>query len=285
MNTAKPAAAPAGGKATPGEAGRRPLRILLVDDMKPVLTAVALSSDATTLAFVGADGPNPTHLFIRRLDQLQATMLPSTEGASAPFFSPDGQWVAFFGGGKLKKVAVSGGAAVTLCDAPNGRGGSWADDGSIVFQPESTPGNSLMRVSAAGGTPSPLIHLADGEAMQRWPQMLPGSKAVLYTSLGTGGSVFEAGQIVVPDDSIHKHESENPGPRKIQKRAAEDTYSKRGQDWPNSGGISEQPAESAFTRLLRGAQKVASLRQVSILAVRALHGHRPSSRARVISRT
>ena len=56
----------------------------------------------------------------------------------------------------MKKVAVSGGAAVTLCDAPSGRGGSWADDGSIVFQPESTPGNSLMRVSAAGGTPSPL---------------------------------------------------------------------------------------------------------------------------------
>jgi Tol biopolymer transport system component len=163
----------------------------------PIFTAVALSSDGTTLAFVGADGPSPTHLFIRRLDQLQATMLSSTEGASSPFFSPDGQWVAFFGGGKLKKVAVSGGAAVTLCDAPNGRGGSWADDGSIVFQPESTPGNSLMRVSAAGGTPSPLIHLADGEAMQRWPQMLPGSKAVLYTSLGTGGSVFEAGQIVV----------------------------------------------------------------------------------------
>jgi Tol biopolymer transport system component len=163
----------------------------------PIFSAVALSSDGTMLAFVGADGPNPSHLFIRRLDQLQATMLPSTEGASAPFFSPDGQWVAFFGGGKLKKVAVSGGAAVTLCDASNGRGGSWADDGSIVFQPESTPGNSLMRVSAAGGTPAPLLHLADGEAMQRWPQMLPGSKAVLYTSLGIGGNVFEAGQIVV----------------------------------------------------------------------------------------
>ena len=121
-------------------------------------------------------------------------MLPSTDGAAAPFFSPDGQWVAFFGGGKLKKVAVSGGAAVTLCDATNGRGGSWADDGSIVFQPESTPGTPLMRVSAAGGAPSPLIRLADGEAMQRWPQMLPGSKAVLFTSLGTGGSVFDAGR-------------------------------------------------------------------------------------------
>jgi serine/threonine-protein kinase len=163
----------------------------------PALTAVALSPDGTMLAFVGGDGSNPAHIFIRRLEQLQATMLPSTEGAAAPFFSPDGQWIAFFSGGKLKKVAVSGGAAVTLCDATSGRGGTWADDGSIVFQPESTPGTSLMRVSAAGGAPSPLIRLADGEAMQRWPQMLPGSKAVLFTSLGSGSSVFDAAQIVV----------------------------------------------------------------------------------------
>ena len=102
------------------------------------ITAVALSPDGAMLAFVGGDGSNPTHIFVRRLDQLQATMLPNTDGAAAPFFSPDGQWVAFFSGGKLKKVAVSGGAAVTLCDATSGRGGSWADDGSIVFQPEST---------------------------------------------------------------------------------------------------------------------------------------------------
>jgi serine/threonine-protein kinase len=163
----------------------------------PAFTAVALSPDGSMIAFAGADATNPSHVFIRRLDQLQATMLPSTEGAVAPFFSPDAQWLAFFSGGKLKKVAVSGGAAVTLCDAPSARGGSWADDGSIVFQPESTPGTPLMRVSAAGGAASPLMHLADGEAMQRWPQMLPGSKAVLFTSLGTGGSVFDAGQIVV----------------------------------------------------------------------------------------
>src|SRR5262249_11374653 len=113
------------------------------------------------------------------------------------FFSPDGQWIAFFGGGKLKKVAVAGGAAVTLCDANAGRGGWWADDGTIVFQPDSTPTAPMMRVSAAGGTPAPFLKLGEGEAMQRWPQMLPGSKAVLYTSLGTGNTVFDAGQIVV----------------------------------------------------------------------------------------
>jgi Tol biopolymer transport system component len=65
-----------------------------------------------------------TRLFIRKLDQLQASPLAGTEGAASPFFSPDGNWVAFFADGKLKKSSVTGGAAVTLCDAAGGRGGT-----------------------------------------------------------------------------------------------------------------------------------------------------------------
>jgi serine/threonine protein kinase/Tol biopolymer transport system component len=168
-----------------------------ISSLVPALTAVAISPDGSTAAFIAAEGANATHIFLRRLDQLQATMLSGTDGATFPFFSPDGQWVGFFSAGKLKKVAVSGGAAVTLCDATSGRGGWWADDGSILFQPESTPGTAMMRVPAAGGAPTPLLKLADGEGMQRWPQMLPGSRAVLYTSLGTGTTVFDSGQIVV----------------------------------------------------------------------------------------
>ncbi len=74
-------------------------------------------------------------LFVRRLDQLQAVALAGTEDASYPFFSPDGQWIAFFAGGKLKKVSVTGGAPLKLCDAPIGRGGTWTDDDTIVFTP------------------------------------------------------------------------------------------------------------------------------------------------------
>ena len=59
--------------------------------------------------------------------------LSGTDGAHSPFFSPDGQWIAFFAGGALKKISTAGGAAVTLCDAPNPRGGVWAADGTIVF--------------------------------------------------------------------------------------------------------------------------------------------------------
>src|SRR5262249_48977285 len=79
----------------------------------PPYPDIALSPDGTALAFVGVDSSSATQLYVRRLGQLQATMLPSADGALMPFFSPDGQWIGFFAAGKLKKVAVAGGAAVT----------------------------------------------------------------------------------------------------------------------------------------------------------------------------
>src|SRR5262249_4767982 len=131
-------------------------------------------------------------------DQLAAAALPGTEGAASPFFSPDGKWLGFFADGKLKKISVTGGAAVTLCDAPNGRGASWADDESIVFLPQNGPGISLARVSSSGGKPQAALSLADGEVTQRWPQALPGGKAILFTSSASSGG-FEDANIVVAD--------------------------------------------------------------------------------------
>ena len=95
-------------------------------------------------------------------------------------------------------AVVVGGAAVTLCDAPNGRGGWWADDGSIVFTPNNIPQTSLQRVSSAGGTPQPLTMLASGEVTQRWPQVLPGGRAVLFTSDVTTTSWDTANIVVQP---------------------------------------------------------------------------------------
>ena len=112
-----------------------------------------LSPDGTTLVFV-AQQAGQTRLFVRKLDQLQATALAGTEGAASPFFSPDGQWIAFFAGGQLKKISVTGGAAITLCDAPAGRGGTWTDDDTIIFTPTSARNATLLRVPAAGGTPA-----------------------------------------------------------------------------------------------------------------------------------
>jgi serine/threonine protein kinase/Tol biopolymer transport system component len=159
--------------------------------------SLALSPDGTEVAFLGSKpSEGIRRLYVRRLEHSEAVLLPETDGAEAPFFSPDGQWIAFFSSGKLKKISVTGGAAITLCDAPNGRGGSWGEDGIIVFSPERQ--TTLWRVSSAGGAPQPLTTLDAGELTQRWPQILPGGKAVLYSSLSPVGDFdFDKGNLVV----------------------------------------------------------------------------------------
>jgi Tol biopolymer transport system component len=158
--------------------------------------AAILSPDGTRLALVAAGSDQKRRIYVRSLDQMQATTLSGTENARNPFFSPDSQWIGFFADGKLKKISVQGGAAVTLCDAPSDLGGSWGDDGTIVFTPEQR--GTLSEVSSAGGTPQPLTTLDKqaGELTQRWPQVLPGSRAVLFTSNTHQGN-YEDSDIVV----------------------------------------------------------------------------------------
>jgi serine/threonine-protein kinase len=153
-----------------------------VDGTLPTTDAAfVLSPDGTLLGFVARTAGRSSQLYVRRLDQLTATPLNGTDGASSPFFSPDGQWVAFFADLKLKKVPVTGGAVVTLADASgNPRGGWWAEDGTIVFAPSHRSG--LMRVTSVGGQAQPLTMLAEGEITHRFPQMLPDGAAVLYTA-------------------------------------------------------------------------------------------------------
>jgi serine/threonine protein kinase/Tol biopolymer transport system component len=156
---------------------------------------LVLSPDGRVLVLVGSPGVNDrSRLFVRHLDQLQATSLPGTEGARNPFFSPDGQSIGFFADGQLKRVPLSGGTAVALCDAPDDRGGSWSDDGWIVFSPR--PGEALYRVSSEGGTPEALTTLGAREVTHRWPQVLPGGRAVLYTASTATGN-YEAATIAV----------------------------------------------------------------------------------------
>ena len=157
-----------------------------------------LSPDGTTLAFVARQQAGQTRLFVRKLDQLQAAALAGTEGANSPFFSPDGQWLAFFAGGKLKKVSVTGGAAVNLCDAAVGLGGTWTGDDTIIFVPGSPPGLKLMRVSAAGGAPAVFGTLSSGAMAARWPQALPGDKGVLYTEHSLTSNFDGANLVVAP---------------------------------------------------------------------------------------
>ena len=132
--------------------GLSPSAPVAVEDQSA--TVLALSPDGARLVYVAKLGNN-TQLYARPLDQFQPTPIPGTEGGVGPFFSPDGQRVAFFAGGKLKTVGLDGNAPVTVCDAPTSRGGSWASDDTIVFTPGI--GAGLMRVPARGGEPKALL--------------------------------------------------------------------------------------------------------------------------------
>ena len=159
-------------------------------------SAAIFSPDGSRLAFIASGSDQKQRIYIRSLDQSEATALSGTENARNPFFSPDGQWIGFFADGKLKKISVQGGAGVTLCDVPNDRGGSWGEDGTIVFTTDTRA--ALSKVSSAGGTPQPLTTLDKqvDEGTQRWPQVLPGGQAVLFTS-STHGFNYDDAEIVV----------------------------------------------------------------------------------------
>jgi len=164
-----------------------------VGSPRPTRTAVGLSPDGKTLVF-GAIWGGDQQLYARAMDGFAATPLPGTIGGSSPFFSPDGQWVGFWSGGKLKKVPLAGGPAVTLCDAASLFGASWGSDGKIVFAFARNGG--LWRVPAAGGTPEALTTLQPGEYSHRLPHVLPGGRAVIFT-ISKGAQLWDDTQIVV----------------------------------------------------------------------------------------
>jgi eukaryotic-like serine/threonine-protein kinase len=152
--------------------------------------AIAIAPDGSHLVYVAERGGR-TQLFLRPMGMLAASPIPGTADAINPFFSPNSQWIAFFAQGKLKKVPVAGGPAVSICDAEIGFGGSWGVDDTIVFAP--TTGSSLWRVSAEGGAPALLTTLDTqrGEFSHRWPHLLPDGRTVLFT-VGTLGSWDDA---------------------------------------------------------------------------------------------
>jgi len=160
----------------------------------PRITAL-ISPDGTRLAFIARSAKEVPQLATRRLDQENTTLLTGTENAVDPFFSPDSQWIGFFADRKMKKVSVDGGGVVVLCDAFDARGAWWGEDGNIIFTPISSTGG-LSRVSAAGGTPEILTRPSAAEVSHRWPQILPGGDAVLFSSTAIVGN-YENGVIQV----------------------------------------------------------------------------------------
>ena len=168
---------------------------------------LAISGDGSRLVYVALQGGS-TRLFVRNLDDVDARALPGTDGARQPFFSPDGEWVGFFAGGELRKVAISGGAPLPVVEASGEPfGATGGSDGTILY---SILGEGLRRVSSDGGgltTQVPINSISGGldtpasyelpSSLERlrWPQFLPdGQNALVTTEVGTGVLSLETGQ-------------------------------------------------------------------------------------------
>ncbi len=146
---------------------------------------LALSPDGRTLVFVATSadkGPGKSGLWVRPMDGTAARLLPGTQGAYYPFWSPDGRCLAYWASSKLWRVDAAGGSPIAIYDSPNFSGGAWAPDGVIVF---AAGVSGLRRVPASGGTPEPLTtpDTSRGETAHRWPQVLPGGR-ILFQVVG-----------------------------------------------------------------------------------------------------
>ena len=167
---------------------------------------VTLSPDGRTLAMVAYSAPaNDYMLWTYEVGSRRTASLEGTHGANYPFWSPDGRSIGFFADGKLKKVDVSGGQVQVLCDAPNGRGGAWNREGTIIFSPDAL--GALFRVPSSGGSPAELtkVDTARAEVGHRWPEFLPDGKHFLYLAANFSGRPGINAVFVGSLDSTEKH--------------------------------------------------------------------------------
>jgi len=156
------------------------------------VTASVISPDGRTLAFVAADSAGTSRIWVRPLDSLAPRELIGTENAWLPFWSPDSRIIGFFAEGRLKKIPAAGGGPEVLCDARDGRGGSWSRDDVIVFAPDAA--GPLFRVPASGGTPVQVTRLDSTrhETGHRWPCFLPDGRHFLFVALPVRQGNYDA---------------------------------------------------------------------------------------------
>jgi Tol biopolymer transport system component len=143
----------------------------------------AISPDGRKLAFTARDAAGKTLLWVRPIDALTAQPLVGTDDAQRPFWSPDSRFIAYFVIGKLLKIAASGGPPQTVSVITGNRGGAWNRDGVIVFN--GGAGRPLLRISSAGGEPSPALPLTTGQGGQTFPSFLPDGHHLLFYDVGT----------------------------------------------------------------------------------------------------
>jgi eukaryotic-like serine/threonine-protein kinase len=169
---------------------------------------IAISPNGHTIAVLGLlESAGKNALWIYELGSQTARNLPDSVGATYPFWSADGRYLAFFADGKLKKLEISGGPVQIVCDAPSGRGGTWNKNGVIVLTPDARSGVGLYRVSASGGVVTPVTKLDKSrrELSHRWPMFLPDGTHYLYMATNFAGQKNADAIFVGSLDSNEKH--------------------------------------------------------------------------------
>jgi Tol biopolymer transport system component len=144
----------------------------------------AITRDGRTVAYVAQQGSGDTRLYLRDINAFETRTVPGSSGAKQPFFSPNGEWVAFFAQGQLLKAEVGGGTPIRLVEAAYAFGGTWNDDDTIIYA--ASLGSGLLQIAAGGGSPTSLTK-PDGAALgyaHVFPQALPGGRSILFTTWG-----------------------------------------------------------------------------------------------------
>jgi serine/threonine-protein kinase len=168
---------------------------------------IAFAADGSRIAYVGLDSERGRWLFSREMGRVDPLVIPGTKDAMMPFFSPDGQWIGYWQESRLRKVSLSGGAVVTLCEAPNLYGASWGDNDTIVFSSD----GRLLRVAAAGGRPDTLAAPdSSSRAAYRFPHVLPRARAVVFTILDSGAA--RLGTLTIGDSAIRRLDQSGMSP-------------------------------------------------------------------------
>jgi eukaryotic-like serine/threonine-protein kinase len=147
-------------------------------------TSFAISPDGRFVVFVAASS-GPERLWLRAMDTTTFQALPGTEGASFPFWSPNGKSIAYYANSKLMRVDIGGALPQTLATSAGLRGGTWSSEGVILYAPTNT--SPLFKIpEIPGGTPVPVTKLDKGQNSHRYPSFIPNSRQFLFFAVGSG---------------------------------------------------------------------------------------------------